>query len=339
MAVSVNAELLARLVRGEHLTRGEASEALADVLRGDIDATLIASFLTALAQRGETPEEMTGFIDAMVAAGETFRVVPGAMDIVGTGGDRMHSVNVSTMTALTIAGLGIPVAKHGNRAASSSVGTADVLEGLGVKIDVDGSVVAACVAEAGMGFCFAPRFHAGLRHLGPIRKALAFPTAFNVLGPMANPAGVRRLLIGVANPAMMDRMAEVLRVRNIERAALIHSHDGLDELSLGSPATLYTVVDGEVSTEVIDAGATLGVRHDAASIRGGDLTTNVRAVEEYLAATPGPVFDVVTANAALALQVAGRTSSLEEGFELARNSVRQGEAASVLDKFRTVSNR
>ena len=339
MAVSVNAELLARLVRGEHLTRGEACEALADVLRGEVDATLIASFLTALAQRGETPEEMTGFIDAMVAAGETFTVVPGAMDIVGTGGDRMHSVNVSTMTALTIAGLGIPVAKHGNRAASSSVGTADVLEGLGVKIDVDGSVVAACVAEAGMGFCFAPRFHSGLRHLGPIRKALAFPTAFNVLGPLANPAGVRRLLIGVANPAMLDRMAEVLRARNIERAALIHSHDGLDELSLGSPATLYSVVDGEVSTEVIDAGATLGIRHDAASIRGGDLATNVRAVEQYLVATPGPVFDVVTANAALALQVAGRTSSLEEGFELARNSVRQGEAASVLDKLRTVSNR
>lgn len=339
MAVSVNAELLARLVRGEQLTRGEAGEALADVLRGDVDATLIASFLTALAQRGETPDEMTGFIDAMVTAGETFTVVPGAMDIVGTGGDRMHSVNVSTMTALTIAGLGIPVAKHGNRAASSSVGTADVLEGLGVKIDVDGSVVAACVAEAGMGFCFAPRFHSGLRHLGPIRKALAFPTAFNVLGPLANPAGVRRLLIGVANPAMMDRMAEVLRARNIERAALIHSHDGLDELSLGSPATLYSVIDGEISTEVIDAGATLAVRHDAASIRGGDLATNVRAVEEYLAATPGPVFDVVTANAALALQVAGRTSSLEEGFELARSSVRQGEAASVLDKLRTVSNR
>ena len=339
MAVSVNAELLARLVRGEHLTRSEASEALADVLRGDVDATLIASFLTALAQRGETPEEMTGFIDAMVAAGETFTVVPGAMDIVGTGGDRMHSVNVSTMTALTIAGLGIPVAKHGNRAASSSVGTADVLEGLGVKIDVDGAVVAACVAEAGMGFCFAPRFHSGLRHLGPIRKALAFPTAFNVLGPMANPAGVRRLLIGVANPAMLDRMAEVLRARNIERAALIHSHDGLDELSLGSPATLYSVVDGEVSTEVIDAGATLGIRHDAASIRGGDLATNVRAVEEYLAATPGPVFDVVTANAALALQVAGRTSSLEEGFELARTSVRGGAALRVLDRLITVSNR
>ena len=339
MAVSVNAELLARLVRGEHLTRSEASEALADVLRGDVDATLIASFLTALAQRGETPEEMTGFIDAMVAAGETFTVVPGAMDIVGTGGDRMHSVNVSTMTALTIAGLGIPVAKHGNRAASSSVGTADVLEGLGVKIDVDGAVVAACVAEAGMGFCFAPRFHSGLRHLGPIRKALAFPTAFNVLGPMANPAGVRRLLIGVANPAMLDRMAEVLRARNIERAALIHSHDGLDELSLGSPATLYSVVDGEVSTEVIDAGSTLGIRHDAASIRGGDLATNVRAVEEYLAATPGPVFDVVTANAALALQVAGRTSSLEEGFELARTSVRGGAALRVLDRLITVSNR
>lgn len=299
---------------------------------------MIASFLTALAQRGETPEEMTGFIDAMVTAGTTFSVVEGAMDIVGTGGDRMHSVNVSTMTAFTVAGLGVPVAKHGNRAASSSVGTADVLEGLGVNIDVDGEVVARCVTEAGMGFCFAPRFHSGLRHLGPIRKALAFPTAFNVLGPMANPAGVRRLLIGVANPSMMERMAEVLRARNIERATLLHSHDGLDELSLGSPSTLYVIANGEISTDVIDAGELLGVRHDAASIRGGDLATNVRAVEEYLAGTPGPVFDVVTANAAMALQVAGRANSLSEGFEMARESVRQGHAAKVLETLRRISN-
>lgn len=339
MTVSVNPELLARLVRGEHLARTEAAEALASILAGDVSDVLIASFLTALAQRGETPDEMTGFVDAMTAAGETFTVVDGAMDIVGTGGDRMHSVNVSTMTALTIAGLGIPVAKHGNRAASSSVGTADVLEGLGVRIDVDASTVAACVSEAGMGFCFAPRFHPGLRHLGPIRKALAFPTAFNVLGPLANPAGVRRLLIGVANPAMMERMAEVLRHRSVERATLLHSHDGLDELSLGAPATLYEIDGDSIVTRVIDAGATLGVRHDAASIRGGDLATNVRAVEEYLAASPGPVFDVVTANAALALQVSGRTTSLEEGFELARDAVRSGSPASVLEKLRLVSNR
>ena len=339
MAVSVNSELLARLVRGEQLSRGEAAEALSSVLAGEVSDVLISSFLTALAQRAETPEEMTGFIDAMVTAGETFTVVNGAMDIVGTGGDRMHSVNVSTMTALTVAGLGIPVAKHGNRAASSSVGTADVLEGLGVKIDVDALTVAACVSEAGMGFCFAPRFHSGLRHLGPIRKALAFPTAFNVLGPMANPAGVRRLLIGVANPAMMERMAEVLRARSIERATLVHSHDGLDELSLGAPATLYEIEGDRISTSVIDAGELLGVRHDAASIRGGDLATNVRAVEEYLLATPGPVFDVVTANAAMALQLAGRVNSLDEGFALARDSVRAGAAGEVLESLRLVSNR
>lgn len=339
MAVSVNSELLARLVRGEQLSRGEAAEALSSVLAGEVSDVLISSFLTALAQRGETPEEMTGFIDAMVNAGERFTVVDGAMDIVGTGGDRMHSVNVSTMTALTVAGLGIPVAKHGNRAASSSVGTADVLEGLGVKIDVDSATVAACVAEAGMGFCFAPRFHSGLRHLGPIRKSLAFPTAFNVLGPMANPAGVRRLLIGVANPAMMERMAEVLRARSIERATLVHSHDGLDELSLGAPATLYEIESDRISTRVIDAGELLGIHHDAASIRGGDLATNVRAVHEFLAATPGAVFDVVTSNAALALLVAGRTTSLEEGFELSRTSVRQGKALQVLERLIAISNR
>jgi anthranilate phosphoribosyltransferase len=336
--MNLTSETLTRLLRGVSLTRSEATEVLASVLRGEVEPAVIASFLTLLAQRGETVEEMTGFVDAMVGASESVDVPVEAMDIVGTGGDRTHSVNVSTMAALTVAACGIPVAKHGNRAASSSVGTADVLEGIGVKIDIDGATVARCVREAGMGFFFAQRFHPGLRHLGPIRRALGVPTAFNVLGPLANPGHVQRLLIGVANGEMMPKMASVVVARNIEKATLLHSDDGLDELSLGSPATLVEVAYGEISTRRLDAGEVLGVRHTVDQIRGGDLATNVGLLEEFVGGKEGAVFDVVTANAALALCVAGVAPTLGDGFDLSRAAVREGGAAKVLQRLIAVSN-
>lgn len=336
---NLDGAVLRRLVDGERLSREAAREALTAILSGDVPDVVIASFLTALAARGETAEEMTGFVDAMMNAAVTFEAPVGAIDVVGTGGDGAHSVNVSTMAALTVAGCGVPVAKHGNRAASSSVGTADVLEALGVRIDLDADGVVACVTEAGMGFCFAQRFHPGFRFLGPIRRSLGFPTAFNVLGPMANPGGVRRLVIGVANEAMMDRMAEVLSTRGVDRAILMHAHDGLDELSLGAPATLRRIDGDVVRTESLDAAAVLGVRHDASTLRGGDVDRNVSVVLDFVAGSPGPVFDVVTANAALALVVADRVSNLTEGYEMARDAVRNGAAATVLAKLIDVSNR
>lgn len=335
----VDAALLGRLIAGHTMTRGEANEALSSVLRGEIDPVVVASLLTSLAQRGETPEEMAGFVDAMLVAALPTEPVSHAMDIVGTGGDRLHSVNISTMASLTVAACGVAVAKHGNRAASSSVGTADVLEGLGVKIDIDGAGVAACISEAGMGFYFAQKFHPGLRHLGPIRRALGFPTAFNVLGPLANPGHVATLMIGVANPAMMDKMAAVLVARNAQRAVLIHSDDGLDELSLGAPATLVWVNDGEVHREIVDAGDQLGVRRSVSDIRGGSLEVNVGVVKDFVDGVEGPVFDVVTANAAMALVVAGSTESLEDGYEAAREAVRAGRARSVLERLVSVSQR
>ena len=338
MTAPLDAPLLARLVDGALLTRDEARDALSSVLQGDVEPLLVASFLTSLAQRGETSEEMAGFVDAMLSAGETFTAPPGTMDIVGTGGDRRHSVNISTMAALTVAGCGVPVAKHGNRAASSSVGTADVLEALGVKLDVSGDVVLRCVNGAGIGFCFAQRFHPGLRHLGPIRRALGFPTAFNVLGPLANPAGVRRLLIGVANEHMMARMADVLVARGVERAMLLRSDDGLDELSLGSTATIYTVEGDTVRTSRLDAAGELGIHHDEAELRGGTVDVNKAVVLRFLEGVPGAVFDVVTANAALALVVAGRVTSLTEGFEIARDAVRSGAAANALTQLVALSN-
>ncbi len=326
------------LVRGEDLERASARDALAEILEGRVEPVLIASFLTALTAKGETSEEMTGFIDAMIASATTFQVGPDVIDVVGTGGDQLHSVNVSTMAALAVAGCGVSVAKHGNRAASSSVGSADVLEALGVRLDVTAEVVRRCVEEAGIGFLFAPTFHPALAHLGPIRRALGFRTIFNVLGPLANPALVQRSLIGVAQPALLDDMAEVLYARGVRYAILVHGDDGLDELSLGAPSTLHFVSPEGRRSERVDAAAELGLHHDVSSIRGGDVAHNVEVVRSFLEGARGPVFDVVCANAALALMVAGQTTTLVEGFAAASESVVQGRAARALERLVAISN-
>ena len=331
-------EVLNPLVRGTDLEREEARAALSAILDGQVDPVLIASFLTALTAKGETAEEMTGFIDAMIASATTFDLGPDAIDVVGTGGDQSHSVNVSTMAALAVAGCGVKVAKHGNRAASSSVGSADVLEALGVRLDADETVVRACVNDAGIGFLFAPTFHQSLRHLAPIRRALGFRTVFNVLGPLANPALVQRSLIGVAQPALLDKMAHVLQARGVRYAILVNADDGLDELSLGAPSTLHFITPGARSSERVDAGELLGRRHEVASIRGGDVAHNVAVVRSFLDGEQGSVFDVVCANAALALMVAGHANSLNEGFDLASASVLNGRAGVALERLVALSN-
>jgi anthranilate phosphoribosyltransferase len=331
-------DVLNPLVRGTDLERVEARDALAEILEGHVDPVLIASFLTALTAKGETTDEMIGFVDAMIGAATTFDIGPDAIDVVGTGGDQLHSVNVSTMAALAVAGCGVHVAKHGNRAASSSVGSADVLEALGVRLDTNETVVRTCVEEAGVGFMFAPTFHHALRHLSPIRRALNFRTVFNILGPLANPALVQRSLIGVAQPALLDKMATVLQSRGIRYAILVNGDDGLDELSLGAPSTLHYVSSKGRATERVDAGELLGRRHDVASIRGGDVQENVAVVRAFLEGQQGPIFDVVCANAALALMVAERASSLNEGFDLASASVLGGRAGVALERLVELSN-
>jgi anthranilate phosphoribosyltransferase len=325
--------LVARLVRGDHLERSEAEGALGLVLSGEIDPVLISGFLTALSAKGATVSEMAGFVDAMMASATTVSVPTGTMDLVGTGGDLLHTVNLTTMAALAVAGCGVRVAKHGNRAASSSVGTADVLEALGVRIDAGPEIVARCVDEAGMGFLFAPRFHHGLRHLGPIRRQLGFPTVFNVLGPLANPARVRHLVVGVADGSLIESMAAVLRMRGADHAVLVRGDDGLDELSLGTPSTLVRVGSGGIETTRLDAAVHWGSRHDVSSLVGGDVEVNARKVREFLEGRPGAIFDTATANAGLALQVAGRTATWEEGARVAAEAVRDGAAATVLESL------
>ena len=293
MSEFLNSALLQRLVNGAELDRSEAHDALSDILAGSVDALLVTSLTT----RNVTADEMTGFVDAMMAVGTRVDVPDGAIDIVGTGGDLSHSVNVSTMAALTVAGAGVPVAKHGNRAASSSVGTADVLEGLGVVLEQSPETVRRSIDECNFGFCFAPVFHPALRHLAPIRRTLGFRTVFNFLGPLASPAQVRRGLFGVSDKTALDRMAHVLRSRGVIDALCVYSDDGLDEISIGAPSTWVRITDGK----------------------------------------EGAVADIVSVNAAAALIVAGVTRSMADGIEIARHSVRSGRAGDVLSHAVAVS--
>lgn len=330
--------VLHALVRGESMDRAHAHEALAEILAGGMDTSLVASFLTALTMKGETAEEMTGFVDAMMESATRLRVPADAVDIVGTGGDQLHTVNVSTMAAFVVAGAGVPVAKHGNRAASSSVGSADVLESLGVKLDLPPAVISDCLHDASMAFIFAPSYHHALGYIAPIRRALAFRTVFNVLGPLANPAGVRRGVVGVAPRRLLEPMSQVLAARGAESMALVHGDDGLDELSLGGPSTVFVVTPNGIEQRRVDAPAELGRHADVAALRGGGAADNADVVRRFLDGEAGPVHDAVCANAALALQMAGRASSLRDGFELAEETVTSGAASTVLDRLVRTSN-
>ncbi len=338
MSHSFAHDVLQPLIRGTDLERDEARAALGEILAGRVDGVLIASFLTALTCKGETVDEMTGFVDAMLDAATSLRVPDDAIDIVGTGGDQLHTVNISTMASLAVAGCGVPVAKHGNRAASSSVGSADVLEALGVRLDVTPAIISASLEEASIAFLFAPTYHHALGYLTPIRRALSFRTIFNVLGPLANPARVSRSLIGVAQAHLLDAMAQVLFAHDVTHAVLVHGHDGLDELSLGTTSSLISVTPEGVSLSELDAGLDLGRRHNVSELRGGDTRDNVAVVRSFLGGAEGPVMDVACANAALALMVAGRALNLDDGFRQAHDSVVSGRAGEALERLVAVSN-
>jgi anthranilate phosphoribosyltransferase len=330
--------VLGALTARRDLPADQARAAMAEILDGAATPAQIAGFIVALRMKGETVEELSGLVDAMLAAAERVELTgPPAVDIVGTGGDRAHTINVSTLAALTVAGAGGRVCKHGNRAASSSTGAADLLEALGVRIDCGPAEVAACVEQAGIGFCFAPRFHPAMRHAGPTRRELGVPTVFNFLGPLANPAGVERLMIGVADPSMAERMVGVLAARGAERAMVVHGGDGLDELTISTTSQVVELRDGAVTTYTIDPtdfGLALAPRE---TLRGGDPQTNARLGRAVLAGEPGPQRDVVCLNAGAGLVVAGLAADLKEGVEAARASIDGGGAAAALDRLVGVS--
>ena len=333
-------DVLATLSRREALTAAQAEATMRVVFAGEATPAQIGAFLTLLHAKGETAEEVTGLARAMVdvAVPCPLGLPPDTVvvDLVGTGGDRLASINVTTLASFITAGCGVPVCKHGNRAASSAVGTADVLEALGVAIEIGPEGVAECVRTAGMGFCFAQRFHPAMRYVGPVRKELGVPTVFNFLGPLTNPARTRHQLVGVSDPAMAPIMAGVFGATGSRRSFIVHADDGLDELSVTSPADVLEVRgdgsgDFAVSSWRVDP-AILGITPATmADLKGGDAAFNARVIRSVLEGEAGPRRDIGVLNAAAALVVAGRVDDLAAGMELAAESLDHGRALGVLD--------
>jgi anthranilate phosphoribosyltransferase len=335
--------ILGRIATRHDLSAAEAAVALGDVLDGNATPSQLAAFIFGLRCKGETLDEMTGLVRAMLDAAVKVEFPPDVaerlVDTCGTGGDRHGTINVSTMAALVVAGAGVPVCKHGGRAASSLSGSADVLEALGVAIELDAPGVARCVAEAGIGFCFAPRFHANLRFAAPTRRELGVPTAFNFLGPLANPGRVRRQVVGVGDPAMAANMAGVLAANGAKHVVVVYGHDGLDELSTTAPSTMveWRAERPSARTTVLDA-ASLGLATATLEdLKGGDAATNAGYARRVLAAERGAHRDIVVLNAAAGLVVGGRVAELSEGVEVAQATIDNGSAAAALDRLVDVS--
>lgn len=326
---------MAPLVRREDLSAAQVAGALATVLAGNATDAQIAAFSVALRAKGETPAELSALVRTMLDFAERVELPAGSpvLDTCGTGGDRSGTVNVSTAAALVAAGAGIRVAKHGNRAASSKCGSADVLEALGVVIDLGPAGVAQSIERAGIGFCFAPRFHPALRFAANARREIGVPTTFNFLGPLANPAGAACRTVGVSDPSMAERVVGALRELGVERALVFFGHDGLDELTTTTTSTVYDLHHGEVRTYDVEPSS-LGLAVAApAALVGGDSATNADHVHRVLAGTPGPVRDIVVLNASAALVAAGAVDDLAAGVDFAATVIDDGRAATALETF------
>ncbi len=332
-------EALGVVVGGRGLTRAEAEAAMTSVMAGEATPAQLGALLAALAVRGETPDEIAGFASAMRAQAVKVSVADGAIDVVGTGGDRSNSINLSTLAALVTAGAGGRVAKHGNRAASSACGSADLLEALGVKIDLGPEGVTACVAEAGIGFMFAPRFHPAMRHAGPVRREMGIRTVFNLMGPLANPAAVRRYVLGAPNPRIAETMARALAELGVEHALVVYGTDGLDELSPSAETLVWEVRPGGVSCTTLtpdDAGVARVARSE---IVGGDAATNARIAREVLGGASSGARSAVLLNAGAACYVAGLAGSIREGVVVAAKAIDAGAARDALERFAATSQR
>ena len=330
--------IIGKVATGATLTREESAAAFDSLMSGEATPSQMGGLLMALRVRGETVEEITGAVSAMRA--KMLRVIApaDAVDIVGTGGDGSGSVNVSTCASFIVAGTGVPVAKHGNRALSSRSGAADVLASLGVKIDLKPEQVGRCVRECGIGFMFAPAHHPAMKNVGPTRVELATRTIFNLLGPLSNPAGVKRQMIGAFSRHWIEPMAQVLKNLGSESIWVVHGSDGLDEITTAGPTHVAALENGKLRTfEVSPEDAGLP-RAKPEALRGGDAEHNAKALADVLKGKASAFRDVSLLNAAAALIVAGKAKDLKEGAELAAKSIDSGEAEGRLDRLIAVSN-
>ena len=330
-------ESIARLVYRQDLSEDEAAAAFEIIIRGDATPSQVAGFLVALRMKGETAEEIAGFARTARAMATPIEVDGALLDTCGTGGDGLATFNISTLSAIVAAACGARVAKHGNRAASSLCGSADVLEQLGVKIDLTPEGVARCINEAGIGFLFAPVFHPSFRFAGATRRELGLRTVFNVLGPLCNPAGAKYQALGVADASLASTMADVLVRLGVERAIVFHAADGMDELSVASPSFVIEV-DGQRKEYELDP-AELGLaRAPVESMRGGGPEENARLAREVLGGGRGPRRDVVLLNSAAALRASGLARDWKEGLGLAAEAIDSERAGEVLDRWVRISN-
>jgi len=330
--------VLNKLADGNALSVDEAEAAFAIIMSGEATPAQIAGMLMALRVRGETVDEITGAVRTMRAKMDKISAPEGAMDVVGTGGDGSGTYNISTGAAFVVAGAGVPVAKHGNRALSSKSGAADVLSSLGVNLDAPFPVIEKAIAEAGIGFMMAPRHHSAMRFVGPVRVEMGVRTIFNILGPLSNPAGVKRQFTGVFSRQWVRPMAETLANLGCEAAWVVHGADGLDELSTTGPSHVAQLADGKISEfEVTPDDAGLPTA-SMADIKGGDPEDNAEALRALLAGQPGAYRDIVLYNAAASLLVAGKASDLKHGVQLAAKSIDDGAAQATLDKLVAITN-
>jgi anthranilate phosphoribosyltransferase len=328
--------VLGALADGRDLTRAQAEAAMSEILAGEASDARIAAFIIALRIKGETVEEVNGLVEAMLGASELLALNQDAVDIVGTGGStarRLHALNVSTMASFVVAGAGVPVCKHGNRRASSTSGSFDLLEALGVEIELSGAEVARCVREVGVGFAFARAFHPAMRFAGPVRADLGIPTVFNLLGPLSHPSKIDRQVIGVGDHRMQGLTAAVLASRGLPRALVVHGSDGLDEITLSGPTEVHEIRDGEVVEWELDPtsyGLTLRTPDE---LRGGDPATNAEIAHHVLSGERVPARDIVAINAAAGIYVGGAVESIGDGLELAYASIDGGAAAAALESL------
>lgn len=325
--------LIAHVADGKSLSRAAAEQAFEIIMSGEATPSQMGGFLMALRVRGETVDEITGAAKVMRAKALSVKAPRGAIDTCGTGGDASGTYNISTGAALVVAAAGVPVAKHGNRALSSKSGSADVLAALGVNIDADMALVEKSINEAGIGFLMAPRHHAAMRHVGPTRVELGTRTIFNLLGPLSNPAGTTRQLIGVFHRQWTEPMAEVLGQLGSEAAWVVHGSDGLDELTTTGASTVSELKDGKVTTFEItpeDAGLK---RVDPQELKGGDPATNAKVITEMLNGAPGAYRDIVLLNAGAALVVAGKAADIKAGIATAAEVIDSGAALTTLERL------
>lgn len=326
-------EVLDRLVAGQDLDRVEARGLLGEVMRGELDEAVLAGLLVALRAKGESPDEIAGFVEAMTAAAQRVEVEGPLLDTCGTGGDGADTFNISTVSAVVCAAAGARVAKHGNRSASSACGSADLLEQWGVAIELGPQAVATCIEELGIGFMFARTFHPAMRHVGPVRSKLGIRTVFNVLGPLSNPAGAEHQVVGVADPSLAEVMAGALHRLGRTHALVFHGHDGLDELTTGGPSRVWEVTTDGVRTWELDP-TTYGFQPAPVSqLVGGDPATNAAIADAVLEGESGPRSDVIALNAGAALWTAGVAGDLPAGIEVARAVLADGSAAELRDRW------